>query len=314
LAVAADSAVSVVKSFDASLGQLPEGIAIDKVGNIYVGLGPPCFVGCPYGAIWRLSPDGTETMLVEYPNGPSPAGLAVAPNGTLYYALGGDESMRGVYRLAPGGTPERLPGTENIILANGLALDKQGALYVSDSILGAVWRVVPGARAAAQIWIQDPLLAGCDPANAIGANGVAFWRNELYIASTVRGLLVSVPVQPDGTAGAPTIVAGTNECDPAFDELDAIDGIALDVHGNVYAMLVIQNKLVRIDPSNGASTVLLTGEDGLHNGASITFGTGKGDRESVFMTNFAVLPPVPPNSFGPAVLQYDVGVPGLPLP
>jgi hypothetical protein len=38
------------------------------------------------------------------------------------------------------------------------------------------------------------------------------------------------------------------------------------------------------------------------------------DRESIFISNYAVLPPEPTNSLGSAVLKYDVGVPGLPLP
>jgi hypothetical protein len=32
------------------------------------------------------------------------------------------------------------------------------------------------------------------------------------------------------------------------------------------------------------------------------------------MVNYAVLPPEPANSLGPAVLKLDIGVPGLPLP
>ena len=58
---------------------------------------------------------------------------------------------------------------------------------------------------------------------------------------------------------------------------------------------------------------------GLYNPASIAFGTGKGDRQSVFIANYAVFPDIPDfggvgKSKGPAVLKYDVGVPGLPLP
>jgi sugar lactone lactonase YvrE len=110
------------------------------------------------------------------------------------------------------------------------------------------------------------------------------------------------------------MLASDNECDPGFDDLDGIDGIALDVRGNVIALLVMQHKLVRIDPSDGSHTVLLTDRNGLYNPASIAFGAGQGDRQYVFVTNFALLPPEPANSLGPGVLKYDVGVDGLPLP
>jgi sugar lactone lactonase YvrE len=116
--------VGVVMSFDAAKGELPEGVAIDKPGNIYASLGPPFFVGGGYGAVWMISPDGTETtVLVEYPAGPAPAGLAIDASGNVYFALpnpGGADV--GVYRVTSEGGPERLPGTENMVVPNGLAL------------------------------------------------------------------------------------------------------------------------------------------------------------------------------------------------
>ncbi len=68
----------VVSSFDASRSELPEGIAIDTAGNIYVSLGPPLFVGGGFGEIWKISPDGTETTLAQFEGGRPAAGLAAA--------------------------------------------------------------------------------------------------------------------------------------------------------------------------------------------------------------------------------------------
>ena len=93
-----------------------------------------------------------------------------------------------------------------------------------------------------------------------------------------------------------------------------MDGIALDEEGNVYALLVLQNKLVRINPDDGTSTLLLSEEDGLWNAASLAFGTTEENRESLYISNYAVLPPEPENSLGPAVLKFEVGTPGLTLP
>jgi len=311
----ANGQLEAVRSFNVDNNELPEGLTIDKAGNMYVSLGPPFFAGGGYGAIWKLSPDGIGvTSLIEYPDGPSPAGLAVDPSGKVYYALVADPatndgSIGGVYSLTNGGNAERLPGTENIIVPNGLAIDKQGNLFVSDSITGNIWRIPSGGSTPAKVWFGHDLLAGCP--NDFGSNGVAFWKSNLYVANTSKGTLVRVPILTDGTPGSPEIVAGNPDCEP--EGLFGMDGIALDVHGNVYALLVLQNKLVRIDPTDGTYTILLTEEDGLWNPASIAFGTGKGDRESIFITNYAVIPPGS-DIFGPAVLKYDVGVPGLPLP
>ena len=139
------------------------------------------------------------------------------------------------------------------------------------------------------------------------------WEGTLYAANTGKGILVSVPILTDGSAGEPEKVAGAGDCDAEVKDLYGMDGIALDAEGNVYALLVLQNKLVKIDPADGASTILFTEDDGLHNPASIAFGVGE-DNQSIFFTNYAVLPPEPATSPGPAVVRFDVGVPGLPLP
>ncbi len=299
----------VVKAFDASHSELPEGIAFDEAGNIYVSLGPPIFIDGDFGQVRKITPDGAETVLVEYPNGPAPAGLAVDASGDVYYALPANEAdVVGVYRLAADNSAERLPGTEAMIIPNGLAFDSAGNLYVSDSILGEIWRIPPGG--SAEIWAQHELLAGCEE-DPFGANGVAVQEGTLYAANTAKGLLVSIPMLTDGAAGEPEVVAGVDECDAEFDDLDGMDGIALDMDGNVYALLVLQDKLVKINPTDGSFITLLTDEDGLHNPASIVFGVGDGDQESIFFVNYAVLPPVPSASLGPAVLKLDVGVPGL---
>jgi sugar lactone lactonase YvrE len=110
-------------------------------------------------------------------------------------------------------------------------------------------------------------------------------------------------MQGDGSAGEPALVA-------AGPELFVLDGIALDVHGNIYALVIAQSKLVRVTP-DGVITTLATAGDGLDFPASLAFGTGKGMRKSVFVTNYAI---GPPGGAGPGVLKVDVGIPGLPLP
>lgn len=156
---------------------------------------------------------------------------------------------------------------------------------------------------------------GCG-AIPVGANGIAFWKGNLYVANTSQGMLVHIPILSDASPAEPKLIAGAPNpnCDPGLNKLDSIDGIALDVHGNIYTMLVIQNKLIRIDADDGAITTLLTEDDDLWNPASLAYGTGKGVRESIFFTNYAVLPPSPPNNLGPAVLKFNAGVPDLPVP
>ena len=305
--------VEVVKAFDGDLGQLPEGVVVDKSGNLYASLGPPFFVGGGYGEVRKFAPDGTETTLWQRPGGPAPAGLAVSASGTVFFAVpdpGGPDV--GVYRVTDDGV-QRLPGTENMLVPNGLALDKHGNLYASDSVLGAIWRMPADGSAPAESWLSHPVAAACPGTAGIGANGIAFWKGDLLVANTEKGLLARVPIGNDGSPGEAEVVAGDTDCEPT-DALYGMDAVALDIHGQVYALLVLQHRLVRINPVSGEITSLLDSSDGLWNGASLAFGTGKGHRQHLFIANYAVLGPEPIGNLGPAILSVDVGVPGLPLP
>lgn len=46
---------------------------------------------------------------------------------------------------------------------------------------------------------------------------------------------------------------------------------------------------------------MATADDGLHNPASPTFGAG--ERDGLYLTNVAVLPPAPDAGLGPAILM-----------
>ncbi len=90
-----------------------------------------------------------------------------------------------------------------------------------------------------------------------------------------------------------------------------LDGLALDVHGDIWSVVITQSRLIRIDAETGEIATVATIDDGLDFPASLAFGTGKGLRKSVFVTNYAI-GPIP--GVGPGVVRVDVGVPGLPLP
>lgn len=107
------------------------------------------------------------------------------------------------------------------------------------------------------------------------------------------------------------------------------DGIALDVHGKLYVAVLTQSAVVRTDPDDhsqetvevfmGVSPVGLPPDAPLDYPASLFFGTGKGERQNLFVTslgNGRGLPP-PLNTalpwFGPGVVKIDAGVPGKPI-
>jgi sugar lactone lactonase YvrE len=290
--------VTVVVDYDPALGELPEGVAVDKRGDVFTSLSP-------LGRVQKISRDGSVTTLAQVVppgSGNGVVGLAVDAPGNVYVAVATrNPATSGVYKIARDGSFARLPGTGAIAFPNGVALDKRGNVYVTDTIGGSVWRV-PARGGPATEWFASPLLLGDGSFNfgfPLGANGIAYRQNELVVGNTEKARLVRVPINPDGSAGSASILAE----DPA---LLGIDGITFDVHGNVWACVIAQSTIVTVSPS-GAITTVATAADGLDWNSSPAFGKN-GD---LWVVNFAIGPPGGP---GPALLRLAVGVKGQPLP
>ena len=295
-------------AFDGSAGELPEGIAAGKTGELYATL-------APRGEVVRIGADGEwrvhATLAPSLPEG-APGALGVATDGTgrVYAALASfDPATHGVYRIDRTGQETRLPGTQEIGFPNGVALDRHGSLYVTDSAGGAIWRIP--ADGPAEVWLQHELLEGTGAFGLgvpIGTNGIAVDRSEVYTVNSEKGLVIGIPVAPDGSAGQPGVIAGDPEAEtPA---LFGLDGLERDVHGRLYAVVNIQNRLIRVDPGTGGITDLAS--NGLDFPASLAFGTARGHQKTVFVANFAFVDT--DATAGPGIVSIEVGAPGRPLP
>lgn len=294
-----------VITYDPAAGEFPVGVAVDKVGNVWVSLQPICQVR-------RYTPDWQEslriTLVSDCTNGAGTGGLAVDATGVVYATVvGPNEAVRGVYAIEPSGTFHRLPGTEQMVFPNAIAFDhNNGTMYVTDSTLGVVYRIAPGSPA--ELWAKDPVLTGI-PAWAggppLGANGIAVDRGYVIVSVTFLPRLVRIPINKDGSAGAPEVLYTT----PALmaQGLFVLDDIALDVFGDVYASVIAGpptvarlaadgSGITRFDPLPAAVT-------------SLTFGTGKGERKSLFVAINQAF-----GGTGCGIVKVDAGVPGRPLP
>lgn len=150
-----------------------------------------------------------------------------------------------------------------------------------------------------------PLLEGTGAMGSpfpIGANGIAFRHNRVLVSNTERGLLVEIPVQRDGSAGEAAIIAES-------DALFGSDGIAFDVHGNLYVVSAAQNTVARVR-RDGAIETLATAGDGLNQPSTLAFGAGRSDNHTLFVANFSLFATDPT----PGVLTVPVGKPGQPVP
>ena len=311
----ADGHIEMRIAFDESRGQLPEGVAVDKVGNVFVSI-------APLGQLWKITPGSTTPELFGSVSGIDPSadfgllGLAVDARGNVYGTVqSANPDANGVWRFhRRTGVAMRIAGSEQTAMANDLAFDKRGNLYVTDSILGAIW--IKPKRGDYQPWlVDDPNLAGTGALGLpipIGANGIEYRKGTLYVTVSEQFSVVEVDIEKNGGPGASSVIA---TIPPDSIGLPGItDGLAIDVHGNLFVAVIAQSAVVRIDKRGNVTTV--ASGDPLDWTSSVAFGTGKGDRKTLFAVNFSIgegngdpLPRV-----GPGLVAIDVGVAGQPLP
>jgi sugar lactone lactonase YvrE len=274
----AQGQLSVLVPFDPMLGELPEAIAVDGAGNLYLSM--------VSGEIKRVTPDGQPSTFAMLPSPGEEGfvtGLAFGPDGSLFVGLVSfDPETHGVWRVAPAGDAELFAELDMESGANGLVFDSAGTLYVSDSLGGKILTVSEDGDV--DTWSDDPLIEAVQPEPfpfPIGPNGIALDAAEanLYAVTTGTGRVVRIPVEEDGSAGAAELVAE----DVA---LIGADGVEFDADGNLYIANIGQDSINLVTP-DGEVSIVAQGAP-LNDPSDVVFGTGA-HADTLFVTNFSVL-------------------------
>lgn len=247
-----------VSHFDASAGELPEGLVVDKVAA-YVGFAPTSRV---------LRVDLTSGVATEYGSLPRPVanqgfmtGLAESANGEIYAGLASfaPEVQAGIYRIPKSGGAASLFAKDSALpFPNALAFDQDGSLFTTDSGTGSVFRIDGSGHA--ERWASGDALTGnkdacggVGPGFAIGANGLVVEPDAIYVVNMDQATLLKIPRDAAGNSAAPIVVAG-----PDCDALGGADGLARAPDGSFVVAVNRQNKIVRVSPQ-GAIEPLVSG-------------------------------------------------------
>jgi sugar lactone lactonase YvrE len=314
-------------SFISMPGVSARGVAVDKTGNVYVSV-EEIRSSVRYIQVRKFSPVGDLVFTVEVGQG-TIGGLTVKADGDVYIALAAGAS-RGVYRMDVDGGLELLPGTGQIFFANGLAFDDVGTLWITESVSmgptgpaqGGIWRI-PAQRGWPELCLRDALLTGTGALRQpvpIGANGIAYYHGNLFVTNTEKGTVLRMPVSPDGTVGV--LEVWTTLAEVPESPLGKVlpfppmgDGIALDVHGNLYVAVLTRSAIVRLDLFDKSQQTMATYSAipvplsaRLDFPASPFFGTGMGERTNLFVTNMGT-----GGWFGSSLVKIGMGVPGRPV-
>ena len=292
-AAAASPAISnprIIAHLDFSRGQTPENLTLAPGGSADVTFAEAAQVA-------RVSLDGQVRILAQLPE---PTGEAACPvlgallrapaltvgivrdhTGHLYVALcTGSPDLQGIWRVSPNGSARRIAALPPGGIPNGMALDdRNGYLYVADSLLSVVWRVsIPGGSVVA--WAAGPQLA---PDGGLGANGLKLHDRAVWVSNTQAGTLLRIPIRANGSAD-PIQTAATG--------LPGIDDFAFTGPGARASILAAINRfstVVLIRPGGSQQTVL-TAADGLSNPSAVAIRGG-----TVYMLSAAYLTQNDPN-------------------
>ena len=190
------------------------------------------------GEVWKVAPGHDPVRVAQAELSPYGMllGVAVDRCDRVYvaaYDMTSGLTPNGVYRLERDGSLTQVVALPEGAWPNGMAFHDD-RLYITDTALGAVWRVRLGCGVASptEPWLQDELLAPGDPAEdetafGLGADGLAFRGDELFVGVYDFGRIVRVHVRDDGSPGRPAVV-----CERP--ELKTADGMAFDLAGGLW--------------------------------------------------------------------------------
>jgi hypothetical protein len=245
----------IIAHFSLSAGQTPEDIALEPDGAVDVSFAKADQVA-------RVMHGGHVDVLGQLPKSgncpvigvPVSAGIARAHDGAVYVVDCTGNADTGVWRIRHGSAPVRIAQLPANSFPNDMALDEHtGDLYIADSLLGVVWKILTRGGAPL-IWATGPAL---ERTSFFGANGLAVHHHAVWVSNSDQGTIVEIPIRADGGAGSiRPVVTGL---------AGGVDNFTVFGRDDTILATVDESSQVVLIRSGGRPQVVLTGADGLSN-------------------------------------------------
>ena len=229
----------------------PNGLTFNSAGDLFIGDG---------NNVYKLTPnDQTPPMATVFATGvPGANGLAFDRRGALWVSDGTTGQGR-VWKITPDGTPTEA------FRVQALANDVNAVAVDGGAMVGGVGRD-PRALPPGSISITATARAAADTLGSVPivANGVAFSSDgTLYVADTGRGAIWKVQLDAQGAIQSPMGCDTTFPADTlclqtllvAHPILEGLDGIALDVAGNIWGTANERNAVAVVTPQGAVREV-----------------------------------------------------------
>jgi sugar lactone lactonase YvrE len=258
--------------------KVPQGMAMDASGNIYVAdmynnkirkISSNGFVSTLAGSGLAGDVDGIGTAASFN----SPSGVAIDINGNVYVADYWNHKIR---MITPGGKVTTFAGSgvegsedkkgklASFIYPQGIAIDKDGNLYVTDSNIQKVRKITPDSvvstyagtgvlgytnGSSANATFNGPIGLTIDADGNVyvsesGNNAIRKITKNGFV-STFAGSITGDDGSADGTGTNATFFNPT--------------GLAMDIQGNMYVADLDNHKIRKITPGGVVTTILSAG-------------------------------------------------------
>jgi hypothetical protein len=272
-------------------GTFLESIAVSSDGTLFISSHLD-------GKVLRIGADGVPVVHAAIAG--KATGLALTSAGDLLLTAWDADGSPVIYTISPQGVVAVLVTLPDAIFLNGLTPLSESTYLIADSYRGAIWQLNLTDQSVS-VWLEHPLLARSSEEREFPAvNGLKIYGQTLYASNTEKMQLIKIPIQPNGQPGEPE----------AFFSPANLDDFAFDQEGNLYGTTHIYNSVIKITPDRRITTIA-EAEQGMTGSTALAFGTGAGDRTSLYVVTNGGLSFPPPSGLESAkVVCLDIGIAG----